>query len=503
MATQVNRQVVQSATLCRAAGDELMWQGHLSSAIAHYKESLRFQADVEVCRRLGDLLAQVGQLEEAQEYYRQAGQSVALLDNPVLRQTLALDRLVVIYYYGRSGSVFLQSLLDNHPQVVTAAGPYLQNIHVFWEQYGQLPKEDFLRQFYVSFAPIFDATVDSTGFYCPSGRACGLTTMGPDRDVILRLDESRFRQHLVTLVGPFQRLCRRYFFQAVHAAYWLSFNDSLGGKEVIVHQFHNGPARGQYTLLHKIMKRPDPYLPLNRLMLDFPAARHVHMVRQPLKTLASHFAAHTDPSLDANFPGTFMRGADAASKVLSLTLLGGEPVTPEAAPLAVGVRLEDLHEAGEATTRKLAEWLDLPWDDSLLSSTFQGVQWWNVVGAPVVSGFNKAVIQQDKSSIYNGLDNLRLKVLLATKFRRWGYDLPWLYHTRLAQWLILPLLWVPFRMEIKSWKNEWVSGDPLPTRLRRWIHGYLHLHWTCLRAWGERINRVSHEFDVLEVGRSS
>ena len=31
---------------------------------------------------------------------------------------LRLDRVVAIYYYGRGGSVFMQSLLDNHPEVV-------------------------------------------------------------------------------------------------------------------------------------------------------------------------------------------------------------------------------------------------------------------------------------------------------------------------------------------------------------------------------------------------
>ena len=55
-----------------------------------------------------------------------AGQANADIDSN------RLTRVASIHYYGRSGSIFLQSLLDSHPDVVMLPTVYLCGFHTFW-----------------------------------------------------------------------------------------------------------------------------------------------------------------------------------------------------------------------------------------------------------------------------------------------------------------------------------------------------------------------------------
>jgi hypothetical protein len=50
-----------------------------------------------------------------------------------------LERVVAIFYYGRSGSVFLQSLFDSHPDVLTVPAEHLHDFYPFWSNVASLP----------------------------------------------------------------------------------------------------------------------------------------------------------------------------------------------------------------------------------------------------------------------------------------------------------------------------------------------------------------------------
>ncbi len=114
--------------------------------------------------------------------------------------------------------------------------------------------------------------------------------------------------------------------------------------------------------------------------------------------------------------------------------------------------------------------MDLPWQDSLLESTFDGRPWAQVsTDGTVVVGF-RGRITEPPDKLYDALDRLRIKLLLADKYRAWKYPLPgWA-----GSWLLTGLaflLWpLPFRMERRVWRagRPW-SAAKAPAALREYL----------------------------------
>ena len=101
-------------------GDDHLRGGRYAAAEACYRAACAGPQAHLAERRLRQLLLQSGRLSDD-------------TSSPHLAATLALQQVVVIYYYGRSGSVFVQSLLDHHPQTLGLPGVGLERFHLFWE----------------------------------------------------------------------------------------------------------------------------------------------------------------------------------------------------------------------------------------------------------------------------------------------------------------------------------------------------------------------------------
>ena len=255
-----------------------------------------------------------------------------------------LTRVASIHYYGRSGSVFLQSLLDSHPDVLMLPAVYLCGFHTFWDRFGGIRPVELVAAFVHHYPVIFDPT--STEEVIDVGRGIGLVYnfnhMGEGHDERLGLDRAAFAQRLLTKcalgVGPEGRLSRRFFFQAVHAAY----AEALGRRmrsisPLIVFQGHN-PQLGQ----------------VEPLITDFsPHLQFVHCVREPTAALASWFAHARGSELG--------RAPDLPLRVLGRALDHAKPIlnqwpTDEAVPPLVAwnerntraVRLEDIYTRARA-----------------------------------------------------------------------------------------------------------------------------------------------------------
>ena len=119
-----------------------------------------------------------------------------------------LTRVASIHYYGRSGSVFLQSLLDSHPDVLMLPAVYLCGFHTFWDRFGGIRPVELVAAFVHHYPVIFDPT--STEEVIDVGRGIGLVYnfnhMGEGHDERLGLDRAAFAQRLLTKcalgVGP-------------------------------------------------------------------------------------------------------------------------------------------------------------------------------------------------------------------------------------------------------------------------------------------------------------
>ena len=52
-----------------------------------------------------------------------------------IKKNKLLNDIIVICFYGRSGSVFLHSLFDNHPNIVTFPGTFLMKYQQWWDSF--------------------------------------------------------------------------------------------------------------------------------------------------------------------------------------------------------------------------------------------------------------------------------------------------------------------------------------------------------------------------------
>lgn len=369
-----------------------------------------------------------------------------------------LNRVAAIVYYGRSGSLFLSSLLDDHPHTVAIPGMFLFNFHdVFWPRYGFLPAPELIACFVHFYLTAFDAREEwPTMAGRQAGVRIGFTAMGPNRDQHVAADRNVFAAAMEKFLPEGTPVSRKRFFQAAHLAYNAALGRRLATRApLLVFQMHQPDDRA----------RP--------LVEDFPATRFLHMIREPVQTLASHFTHHYRDDREQVTIGVL-------GYLMAGVLLGGKPLLASHAEQSRAVRLEDLHQQPRATLGAVCAFIEIPWNDCVLKSTFNGLQWWNVDKSPQVSGFTTTTISQRHATYVTAFDRWRLRLLLAKKYRRWNYPLPRWNAGNFAHLLLLPLLLWPFKMERLIWPFKAKQID-VGFLNRPLFYGYIRV--LLLRAW--------------------
>ena len=106
------------------------------------------------------------------------------------------ENLVALLHWGRSGSGFLHSLIDGHPQVSTLPGHYLAGFFSkdMWGLISSNRADEMIENFIDIYEILFDAAAKSPlGFPIKNlGFNEGYTAMGWNRDQILQLDRKSF-----------------------------------------------------------------------------------------------------------------------------------------------------------------------------------------------------------------------------------------------------------------------------------------------------------------------
>ena len=397
--------------------------------------------------------------------------------------TSGLDAVIAVNCYLRSGSLFLQSLLDWHPDTITTPGIYMARFYAFFERNADLSRDDLIERFIEDFEVIFDGKglckADPSFPQDPeTGLFYGLRSLGPGRDRCLSVSKEAFCSVLKLILGEHENeVSRKLFFQAVHVAYRYAQGQpgDINTETRIVYPIHT-PIPNRFTA---------------RFVEDFPEAKHVMTIRQPIESasgMIKHLRRRGKPEFFLN-------------AVMIPMLGGGCPIAPAARNNTIAVRLEDLHKAPRETMESLCDWLGLRWHDSLLSSTINGEQWWGDGNSLQVQGFSQSVTAPRQHDQLPSIDRSRLNVLLAPKNMRWGYDISVSDRSWQSKLMILPLLAVPFTMEVDflmaerraklafSSRNTYLERLPKPIVFLLWFCGlgtvytYLSTRARLLRCW--------------------
>jgi hypothetical protein len=345
-----------------------------------------------------------------------------------------LTTIVTVFTSGRSGTSLMASLLDSHPWISATPDCVLMGFYLFWEEFCDLKRDALIEAFIDQFGSLFNGAVSpkNTKSWICYGENTGFTTMGENRDQTLSADTNVFRLSLREMLPKGKTVTRQLFIQALHVAYADAIGHRLEKGAVILFGLH-GPSRPSVTAMTE----------------DFPDSRLLHMVRDPIQTLGSHFR---NSILGAEKPIP-----RRPLKVVRARFFSGRPALENVKFQSRAVRLEDLHRAPKRIMSAVCAWLGIPWDDALLQSTFNGLKFWNdSTSAHQVSGFSKEIIAQKHETYIPRFDRFRYTVIFARRFQAFDYCL---HNTFLCQRIVfamlLPLFIFPFRIEMLANKGGW------------------------------------------------
>ncbi|HJO89239.1 MAG TPA: sulfotransferase [Alphaproteobacteria bacterium] len=348
-----------------------------------------------------------------------------------------LTTIVAIFTSGRSGTTLMASLLDSHPYIASTPDQILMGFYVFWEDFGDLESEALTEAFIVQFETLFNGVVHCKN---PKSSQCGgeedgFTTMGENRDQTLSADVDVFRASMKAMLAPGRTVTRRLFTQALHVAYADARGHRLEKGAIILLGLH-GPSRYAATALSE----------------DFENPCFLHMVRDPVQTLGSHFRHKYGRHKHGGAGGLNPR---TPTMVVRNRYTSGRPGLENLKFQSRAVRLEDLHRAPKRTMSAVCGWLGIPWDETLLESTFNGLKFWNdATSAHQVSGFSQEIIAQKHETYISRFDRFRYTIMFARRFQAFDYCR---HNTFLCQRFVfamfLPLFVFPFRIEWLTYKE--------------------------------------------------
>jgi hypothetical protein len=330
--------------------------------------------------------------------------------------------VVCITCYGRSGSVLLHGLLDNHPQVIAAPSHALVNLLAFVSQVNCANITNVVESVMASFPALF-AETDQT----PYLRAAAVVKIG--------VPKAAFRQNLTLILTGFAQSMGMTgttpgaILRAIHYAYHAALGRDLNKVKIIVWQKHTPFADEREKLW---------------LIQNVQNMKFLVPVRRPDVTLSAHYAAKNDPTFPA-------KNREPWVLIQQLTRAGS--VYADLAPLSGAIRFEDMHAETEKVTRAMARFLDIDWDPCMLEPTVDGKELLFPKGTGVIRGFNPDVGKTQKAPHFNKFDQIFFEAINSAAYRHWGYKAT--ASSGMARALILlAAKFVPMRMTVTEFKQD-------------------------------------------------
>ena len=337
---------------------------------------------------------------------------------------------------GRTGSCFLQSLLDSHPEVLTFNGEILFYVEFVSSSIcmraGSFAVEDVLDEFVGHYIQRFKSRYD----YLERK-----DQLGHDRAQTLDLDTSEFRRHAVGLMGG-QEASTKNLLLAVYGAYGLCLGQDLLATTVLFHHAHH-------------------FNELDRFLQDFPGASVMVTTRDPRASIVSGIE---------NFR-TFSQDYDNQSHLytyIARVLADSEPCEARTVRYTA-VRLEDLPR--ENTMRAVAEWLGVAFLPGMVESTWGGLHWYGDRLSPKLlapAGWSPNRTDNNWRNRLGRLDVYVLDYLMFSRLHHYGYP------CRDARWwdvLVIPILiCLPLRYERRFFGPRYILRNLGTRRFRPCVH---------------------------------
>ena len=333
----------------------------------------------------------------------------------------------VILTTGRTGSDFLQSLLDSHPQVLTFNG-HLQ-FHLFWRTSicvasGEFLLSDFIEEFIGKHIEKFKSRYDLIE---------GKDRLGVSRDQSIDIDTSIYKDNFLKIMKG-EYINSKTCLLGVYGAYALTLNQNLKSKKLILHHLHHHDE-------------------LEYFIKDFPNCKLISMTRDPRANYFSGVTHHKKYNPDS------MNGVHHYFYI--------KRIIEDISPLKklkndyVSIKLEDLGDVN--ILKKISKWLNIDYNETMLQSTWSGLVW-NAdrltVQERTGTGFCKEILNNNWENSLSRKDIYILDFMMMNRLKCYQYK----YNNRaIFSYLIIPFLIIlPMGFE-KRWFDVFDKNVTLKT----------------------------------------
>ena len=329
--------------------------------------------------------------------------------------------IVSLIGYGRSGSLFLHSLIDGHPQISTLPGYFFKGW--FNEKTWTILEPDFnnvkwrknlAENICNLFEPQFLSKSKKNVIGRPVGeteciaKAKGFTQLGENNDESLDLDIDKFKSMFVEKLLNYETINHQECFKIIHDTFDCCYRKKLDNrfKKTIFYHFHNPEVSEQLNYL-----------------CTFPKSKILYIIRDPIKMIESWIMDDFDNLKNTkNYWELYTCYSNIYDKIRYPFefLYNGCHTLFQSNSRAI--RLEDIKRNPKKTLPKLLKWMGIDDDESIYKSEFLNKKYSRPsYSFDNITGFDTSSIDVLKGRFFSSQDIFILETLLWPFLNFYGY----------------------------------------------------------------------------------
>ncbi len=331
-------------------------------------------------------------------------------------------KIIFIVTGGRNGSIFFQSLLDNHEEILQMPGVFY--IDKFIEEIKKDLSEDLLADKFINLFPeFFDSRKDIIH---------KMDKLGDSKEAFFSVSKEKFKEQFKNLNYQSNKKDIAHIVEKIHLAYFFAnSNIKKSNHKIISIHIHNS------NNLEKIFKYFDNY-DVQTLFIE----------RDIIPSFASELNGWSKyyesvKSKNIHTIDTYIKYSTSLKRKLY------EPYLVQSIDNnCLTVKLEDIHLNTKSLFENLSKKFDIKFSNSFCESTFNGLLWWgDAISNKDFNGINKNFKNKiDKNTFYSWELNL-LKDLVSIRSKKYGYS----FST--SKFPMRFLIFLPSKFEIKFLKK--------------------------------------------------
>jgi hypothetical protein len=289
---------------------------------------------------------------------------------------------------GRTGTDFLHSLLDSHPEVLTFNGHF--QFYSFWGESkcvksGNFALSDFVEEFIGKHIEKFKSRYD----YIERK-----DQLGVNYDQTIEISTNEFKVYFLKILEK-EQINSKNCLLALYGAYSLCLKQDLNKKVIFFHHLHS-------------------HNELDSYLKDFPDSKIISMTRDPRANIVSGVKNHKKyRSETTTGPHQFFFIKRILEDTTVLKKLKNEYIS---------IKIEDL--GSEKIITKLTEWLSISNHPTLKISTWGGLIWNGdrvSVNERLGTGFSKNMLNNNWEGILSGKDKYIFNFIMYHRLKKYQY----------------------------------------------------------------------------------